>query len=70
MSYARAHGTEPGFGTGEHRQRTGNRAVQTNRHLAGQKADDEWPRPGPAAGEQGVRGGRLRIGPRDVAQLG
>ena len=58
------------FRTGEHRQGTGNRAVQPNRHLVGQEADGEWPgrdrqRDSKACGAVGYGSAQ-----RDVAQLG
>jgi hypothetical protein len=58
------------FAAGEHRQRTGNGDVGLNprrscRPLDGWRYAAEADKP-----SQGVRDGRLRIGQRDVAQLG
>ena len=57
---------ETNFAAGEHRQRTGNRAVRPN---CGPFALSPERRER-AGGSRYVRGGRLRIGQRDVAQLG
>jgi hypothetical protein len=57
---------ETNFAAGEHRQRTGNRAARPNCGPVAMSPALRERR----AGSRCARGGRLRIGPRDVAQLG
>ena len=79
MSYARAPGAKTNFAAGEHRQRTGNRAVRPNRDpISRAIARGEVTRPARrlddwrVAGAVGRAGGAVGYGSaqRDVAQLG